>query len=890
MATYTIYSGTEDGQIQYDHATSWANAKDGTGGTATVGNTGTVAYAGQAGPGATGSAWRILQSFFRFDTSAIPDSDVVIGAVFSAEVSAAFYTNLKPNFQLASYNWGSTVDSADWRNSSAISGLTRLAELDWTNRTPNSGTRYSFQNINAGLRSVVNKTGFTNLILFDKKPYIDGTQVDSGEYSLVSFKTAEETGTTSDPRLVITTYDSSGYLFNVFSEGDSNTVGYTANDNSFAVQAKASLSGGLQDPIWFNGAVSGKQAKNPATGQFTGGSALDTPSVYNRDAWFITGGANIYSVMIGTVDALDSSNMSASTIYDNIKAVWASARTEGWKVIAHTLPYTTNLTQARIDDINTLIESNPSLYDALVDVNAAYTYGNTAASTTDGLHLTEATHAIIAAWEEDAWLSLAPPMPILLRSSSFAIDTTTGTSFSCNVPAGTQDGDILIAAVFCNSSSASIVAPDGWTLIRDVHGALMSATLAVFWKRASSESGSYTFTGLTGGRTRIGIGAFVGCVETGDPIDNSAETEWANGGSKDVTSFNTSVDNAALVWSGAVDQALPSTMSWTPPTDFSEFVDTATDSALAMAYKLQDTAGATGTITGTPTVTDKGAAIVVALKPQPIPTQYIQNLSGSVSSSSSLVRQARKTAAGTVASASSVSKRTARIVTAGQTSSGSLSRRLNRRFLGGASLSGLLIRFISRRLTGSSSPTGVVAKSLARRLTGSSSPTGVAARSLSRRLTGGVASGSSLTRTKLTLKSLSGSVTPSGTLSRRTHKPLASSVTSGGVLRRNLSRRLLGGVAIAGVAVKRLIEELAGLVASVGAIPAPRYIFPTGDVSPGGWSSTEPTLAGAVSDASDSTYIYSSANPVNDEVVLQLQATGTPPAGPISIIIRGFRV
>jgi hypothetical protein len=418
MAVITVYAGTEDGTLQYDHASSWVNAKDATGGTMTPTSTAVTAYIGQGGPTATGGTWRVLQSFHRFDTSAITDTDTVVHAVFSGWLGTGLFGGGHPISAMASYDWGSTVEAADWRTTAQIAALTILAEKDWSTN-PTTGARYDFANVNGGLRSVINKTGNTNFIIFDKRTYTNNTQVASDQFSMAAIRSADDTGTTNDPRLVVTTIASGATYFGVYSEGDSNTVGYKADDNSFATRAWSLLTGSSNEPVWYNGAKSGKYAKFPAGATFTGGSALDSVSIANRDNFFYATGS-VYSVMLGTIDLLDSITPSQS--YDNIKAVWASAKAKGFRIVAHTVPYINSApvtASILVDQLNSLIRSDPTLYDALVDVNSAYTFANVGISTSDSIHITQSVHATIAPWERDAWLQLHPSR-FLINAGLFA--------------------------------------------------------------------------------------------------------------------------------------------------------------------------------------------------------------------------------------------------------------------------------------------------------------------------------------------------------------------------------------------------------------------------------------------------------------------------------------
>jgi hypothetical protein len=90
------------------------------------------------------------------------------------------------------------------------------------------------------------------------------------------------------------------------------------------------------------------------------------------------------------------------------------------------------------------------------------------------------------------------------RSSTF--NAGTGGNLVGNLPAGTINGDLLIACVFINHASATpaiVGAPAGWTLVDSQnYGPIATPTgiMAVYWKIASFEPSTWTWTGSgTGG-------------------------------------------------------------------------------------------------------------------------------------------------------------------------------------------------------------------------------------------------------------------------------------------------------------------------------------------------------------------------------------------------------
>lgn len=119
---------------------------------------------------------------------------------------------------------------------------------------------------------------------------------------------------------------------------------------------------------------------------------------------------------------------------------------------------------------------------------------------------------------------------VAFRSYS-EVGSATGVDTTISAPPGVQDNDILIAAIEETGNAGGLpptfTAPGGWT--EYATGAMgwldTSHYMHLFWKRASSEPGSYTWS-HTSCPSWGWIGAYSGAITTGDPNDC---TETANG-------------------------------------------------------------------------------------------------------------------------------------------------------------------------------------------------------------------------------------------------------------------------------------------------------------------------------------------------------------------------
>ena len=97
--------------------------------------------------------------------------------------------------------------------------------------------------------------------------------------------------------------------------------------------------------------------------------------------------------------------------------------------------------------------------------------------------------------------ALSNRMPTFINHST-AIG---GSSVSPSAPSGTQDGDLMIAVASIGAGPSTWTFPAGWTEVYDQGS---GASLAVAYRYASSEPGSYTFTPSAASACGAGIATF----------------------------------------------------------------------------------------------------------------------------------------------------------------------------------------------------------------------------------------------------------------------------------------------------------------------------------------------------------------------------------------------
>jgi hypothetical protein len=195
--------------------------------------------------------------------------------------------------------------------------------------------------------------------------------------------------------------------------------------------------------------------------------------------------------------------------------------------------------------------------------------------------------------------------------TSGAWGSTGTTTLNLAVPASVASGDIIVAAFFTVTGPAGFAhAPNSPRTVNAGGGGNHSVN--VLWKRASAaDSGTYAFTLSAGGYAEGQAHRFTSCIASGNPWDGNTASTGDGGATNSTTtpavSFTTTGPDelffsAGTNWSGG---------AWTPPTGFTEITDNAAD--LTADYKVQASAGSSGTVQATCAGNDKVGAWLGAL-------------------------------------------------------------------------------------------------------------------------------------------------------------------------------------------------------------------------------------------------------------------------------------
>lgn len=205
MATYTFYADASDIAVRNSNA-NFSTARNAASGTLSGGGASTT-YASVGLE--SGTTYNFYIVFYPFDTSSIPASEPISDAVFSFSLvgdNAGTAANQWAVTQSTQATWNSII-GGDFDQRGATDGATRV------NRKVSTETGYQDMTLTATGRGWIAKSGITNpssasasgktqLVMAWAKD-IDNSAPATNDYNQVYL--SEQTGTTNDPKLVVTT-------------------------------------------------------------------------------------------------------------------------------------------------------------------------------------------------------------------------------------------------------------------------------------------------------------------------------------------------------------------------------------------------------------------------------------------------------------------------------------------------------------------------------------------------------------------------------------------------------------------------------------------------------------------------------------------------------------
>jgi hypothetical protein len=354
------------------------------------------------------------------------------------------------------------------------------------------------------------------------------------------------------------------------------------------------------------------------------GNASDTPTLTMSGAYTATWNIVEYSNITGFDTSSGNNSASASNGVHNTPSITPASGNKrlmagiaGWSAATGPITWTSGDPQGWTNSFtgqqsfNTPGAASPAnqsplasgFADRLVKtVGASY---STAAMVSNVPNSRAPTSIIAAYTTSDVPADIEP---------QFRERTVTGYASRTNtviLPPSIFNGDILILTLFMGLSGTvpTPTLPSGFTLIDSTTASQggFNGVFRVAWKRAASESGSYTIT-HTVCSTEGTISVYSDCIGTGSPI-NVYSKATGTGATATATSITTTVPLTKLLFHA---HNWVASSALTPPTGFTERLD----SIIYTADKTQTSAGASGAVSnGTGNATaEPWSAFLLALK------------------------------------------------------------------------------------------------------------------------------------------------------------------------------------------------------------------------------------------------------------------------------------
>ena len=210
-------------------------------------------------------------------------------------------------------------------------------------------------------------------------------------------------------------------------------------------------------------------------------------------------------------------------------------------------------------------------------------------------------------------LALTPvcSMGAVAYVSNGGLGSASGTSVAVNVPSGVVNGDLLIAEIGAVNQTAAFPTETGWTLALAVDGTNGPNYLGIFYRYASSEPASYTFTGGTGTTYIEGyIIRVTGAVTSGNPFD-----ALGAGNSISTTTLSTASSITTATANDLLFQFSATTDGSVAVSSYQSGYTGVSSSFMAFAYESFVGPGSTGSATITYASNINGATVLGAIKP-----------------------------------------------------------------------------------------------------------------------------------------------------------------------------------------------------------------------------------------------------------------------------------
>ena len=187
------------------------------------------------------------------------------------------------------------------------------------------------------------------------------------------------------------------------------------------------------------------------------------------------------------------------------------------------------------------------------------------------------------------------------------------------MPSGVSAGDILICVAHTGEQTAMSMSGD-WTEIVQANGGGTSSRMAIFYCRYSGSAPDCTVNSSTASTIIAGIAAFRGCVASGSPVDVLGSTTAGTTATIAHAGITVISGTLLLAINGAGNDSSRTNISgWSSAFESggnNAYLTTLgfPDGSIAISYKAI-TAGSTGTVNQTQSLTVNNCSVLVSLKP-----------------------------------------------------------------------------------------------------------------------------------------------------------------------------------------------------------------------------------------------------------------------------------
>ena len=192
----------------------------------------------------------------------------------------------------------------------------------------------------------------------------------------------------------------------------------------------------------------------------------------------------------------------------------------------------------------------------------------------------------------------APAPSITVGASTTASNSTAVTGVVVPRPAGVANGDVLVAQFTADANPSVTTAPAGWSTVVTPLSVKTNARVFAYYHvvtDANAEPASYKWALSTAVKWNAGMTAYRG-VNTTTPFDTAATTKvnTTASASMAVPGVTTTKAGALLIGGVGVDSG---SVAVTPPSGWTEELESTGVQVTETAHQARPTAGATGTVT-----------------------------------------------------------------------------------------------------------------------------------------------------------------------------------------------------------------------------------------------------------------------------------------------------